>query len=223
MAEAIIARRGGGGGGSGEVIVEFDNFIPSNIDLSDGELIRSTPTALSVARNLLAGASVGNYALFAGGDSGSYRNTVDAYDTSLTRSTPTALSVERYRLAGASVGNYALFAGGQSGSSSYSDAVDAYNASLTRSTPTALSAARYDLAGASAGDYALFAGGYDGSNYYNIVDAYTPPVPVARLYMPIGTKYKFGESEQTATTNEITVPVPITGYIKFKNGVIRNG
>jgi hypothetical protein len=49
-----------------------------------------------------------------------------------------------------------------------------------------------------------------------------PPDSVARLYMPIGTKYKFGESEETATTNEITVPVPITGYIKFKNGVISN-
>ena len=82
MGEAIITRRGG----SGEVIVEFDNFIPS--DLSDKELIRSTPTALSVARYALAGASIGDYALFAGGDDGSdYCDTVDAYDTSLTRST----------------------------------------------------------------------------------------------------------------------------------------
>ena len=82
MGEAIITRRGG----SGEVIVEFDNFIPS--DLSDKELIRSTPTALSVARYSLAGASVGNYALFAGGHDGSdHYDTVDAYDTSLTRST----------------------------------------------------------------------------------------------------------------------------------------
>lgn len=174
MGEAIITRRGG----SGEVIVEFDNFIPSNIDPSDEELVRSTPTALSVRRFLLAGASVGDYALFAGGadDSFNLSDVVDAYDTSLIRSTPTVLSVRRAGLAGASVGNYVLFAGG-----------------------------------------------YDYPDFYDTVDAYGPPVPMARLYMPVGTKYKFGESEETATTNEITVPVPLTGYIKFKNGVIRNG
>ena len=72
------------------------------------------------------------------------------------------------------------------------------------------------------GDYALFAGGYGDGGYISTVDAYHSAL-VARLYMPIGTKYKFGESEETATTNEITVPVPLTGYIKFKNGVIRNG
>jgi hypothetical protein len=169
---------------------------------------------------------VGNYALFAGGSGSSptYKDTVDAYDTSLTRSTPLALSVARNNLAGASIGDYALFAGGQSDSSSYSSTVDAYDISLTRSTPTALSAARRYLAGASVGNYALFAGGQsDSSNYSDVVDAYAPPVLEARLYMPIGTKYKFGESEETATTNEITVRVPITGYIKFKNGVIRNG
>src|SRR5690606_3747326 len=115
----IITRRGG----SGEVIVEFDNFMPSDIGSLDEVLIHSAPTALSVGRDRLAGASVGNYALFAGGYS--VRNTVDAYHSVL--------------------------------------------------------------------------------------------VPVARLYMPIGTKYKFGESEQTATTNEITVPVPLTGYIKYKS------
>ena len=215
MGEAIITRRGG----SGEVIVEFDNFIPSNIDPSDEELIHSTPTALSVSRSSLAGASVGDYALFAGGYDDFYRSTVDAYDTSLTRSTPTALSVRRADLTGASVGNYALFAGGYRGSSSYSDAVDAYDTSLTRSTPTALSAARYGLAGASVGNYALFAGGYGSpSAYKNTVDAYFEPV--ARLYMPIGTKYKFGESEETAESNEITVSVPLTGYIKYKSGVV---
>ena len=222
MGEAILIQRGSS---SGELIVEFDNFIPSDIDPSDERLIHSTPTVLSAGRHELAGASVGNYALFAGGySSSSYdTDTVDAYDTSLSRSTPTVLSVVRCELAGASVGNYALFAGGYGSSPTYKDTVDAYDTSLTRSTPTVLSARRRFLAGASVGNYALFAGGHDGSDSRDTVDAYAPLVPVARLYMPIGTKYKFGESEETATTNEITVPVPLTGYIKFKNGVIRNG
>jgi len=42
--------------------------------------VGTTAQPLSVARNYLAAASVGNYALFGGGVGGSgYRNTVDAY------------------------------------------------------------------------------------------------------------------------------------------------
>ena len=149
---------------------------------------RSTPTALSTARGNLAGASVGNYALFAGGkiDNSSYVATVDAYDSSLTRSTPTALSTARGRLAGASVGNYALFAGGTRGST-YAATVDAYDSSLTRSTPTVLSDSRHSLAGASVGNYALFAGGQiDSSTYVATVDAYESPhinIPSTKIYM----------------------------------------
>ena len=88
---------------------------------------RSTPTVLSDARSSLAGASVGHYALFAGGSRGSnYISTVDAYDSSLTRSTPTVLSTARSSLAGASVGHYALFAGGSLDSSTRVTTVDAY-------------------------------------------------------------------------------------------------
>ena len=173
MAEAIIARRGG----AGEVIVEFESFTPSNVVVvyhPDGELVQTTPTALSVGRDSLAGASVGNYALFAGGYDGGHRSTVDAYNTSLVRSTPTALSVARYELAGASVGNYALFAGG-----------------------------------------------YDGSSDRSTVDAYIPQVSVARLYMPVGTKYQFGSGpEQTAATSVVDILPPLTGYIKYEKGVI---
>ena len=93
---------------------------------------RSTPTALSAARNYLAGASVGNYALFGGGTASSYSSVVDAYDTSLTRSTPTALSAARNYLAGASVGNYALFGGGTTGSGS--GVVDAYKNDYIRAS-----------------------------------------------------------------------------------------
>jgi hypothetical protein len=59
-------------------------------------LTHSTPTALSVARYNLGATSIGNYALFGGGNaSPSYYATVDAYNSSLTHSTPTALSVAR--------------------------------------------------------------------------------------------------------------------------------
>ena len=53
----------------------------STVDAYNTSLTRSTPAALSTARDLLAGASVGEYALFAGGYNGNsiYSSTVDAY------------------------------------------------------------------------------------------------------------------------------------------------
>ena len=212
MGEGFITRRGSSS--SSGVLIEFTNYCSTV-----GELIH-TSTALSEARYSLAGASVGDYALFAGGHISSSRfYTVDAYSTSLTRSIPTCLSAGRYSLAGASVGDYALFAGGNTGSSG-SSVVDAYNTSLTRSIPTALSAARDDLAGASVGSYALFAGGL-GSGTPDVVDAY---LLIIKAYIPVtqGSRYKFTESsEQTASTNTTLVyNQRVTGYVKYKKGKI---
>lgn len=119
-------------------------------------------------------ASVGNYALFAGG---TYRftgtanpySTVDAYDTSLTRTTPTSLSERRGAGAGLSTGTYALIGGGvgysENVSNPISSAVDAYDASLARIIVGTLDhRRRYGVA--MAGSNAIFAGGgYGSSNY----------------------------------------------------------
>ena len=52
----------------------------STVDAYNTSLTRTSPTALSEARRNLAATSVGNYALFGGGDNGSGdRSTVDAY------------------------------------------------------------------------------------------------------------------------------------------------
>lgn len=83
---------------------------------------------LSQTRRTLSATTVGNYALFGGGLSGSssYKDIVDAYSYNLTRSTPTVLSAARYYLTATTVGNYALFGGGSGSDSSYKDIVDAY-------------------------------------------------------------------------------------------------
>ena len=127
---------------------------------------------LSDTREFLAATTVGDYALFGGGD---YTKVVDAYDKSLTRSTPSPFSKTRYDFAATTVGDYALFGGGNFGP----DIVDAYNKSLTRSTPTPFSEPRAQLAATTVGDYALFGGGYLYSRYastgtviYATVDAY---------------------------------------------------
>lgn len=133
-----------------------------------------TITPLSEARSQLAAASVGDYALFAGGYSN--KSTVDAYDTALTRTTPTPLSRAGFALAAATVGDYALFGGGRISSSGLSNIVDAYNKSLIRTTaPTNLRDFRHSLAAAVVGNHALFGGGKgigDHSTNYNTVDAY---------------------------------------------------
>ena len=121
--------------------------------------------SLSDERRTVA-ASVGNYALFAGGY-GYWRysaviyDAVDAYSASLTKSMPTALSTVRESHAGASVEGYALFAGGANGTRSTDivDSVDAYSASLTRTAAATLSGKRKWIGAASLEGRAFFAGG----------------------------------------------------------------
>lgn len=142
-----------------------------------GSPLQTTSAAsLSLARQFLAGASVGSsFALFAGGETAglSPSAAVDAYNRDLVRTTPTALSVARSSLCGASVGStFALFAGGIQSGFSNSSVVDAYDTSLVRSTPTALSAARHSLASAVIGSFTLFAGGSSSGAYSSAVDAY---------------------------------------------------
>lgn len=121
-----------------------------------------TATPLSKYRTLLAGTTVGGYALFGGGgyddDAHKGEAIMDAYNTSLTRTTAASLSVARQGLTAITLGNHALFVGGRSGDTSFGT-VDVYDASLTRTTATELSIARYDSAAAVVGSYALFAGG----------------------------------------------------------------
>ncbi len=136
-------------------------------DAYDRNLTKASFYALSQARYNLAGASIGNYALFGGGqNSDGVSSTVDAYSSDLTRTTPTPLQMPRRSLAAASNGTYAIFGGGV-GEGSLGH-VTAYNASLTRSTPTSLSESRYNLSAVRAGNYVLFCGGSD----KNTVDAY---------------------------------------------------
>ena len=158
-----------------------------------------TATALSEARNSLSAASVGNYAIFAGGKT-SYNtgsSYVDAYDSSLVRTSVTSLNSSRGNLGSATVGSHALFAGGgiyyslgahmRPGTSYYYgySTVEAYDTSLTKTTATSLSMARMSPSGVSIGKYALLGGGYTGVNgasipwgqgvpyyYKNVVDAY---------------------------------------------------
>lgn len=140
-----------------------------------------TATPLSQARDSMGATTVGNYALFGGGNYNGYKNVVDAYDASLTRTIPTPLSVARSFAAATTVGNYALFGGGGSNDTTFAT-VDAYNASLTRSIPTPFEKARTHVAATTVGNYALFCGGnLNLNNRTDEMDAYDTSLTKAIL------------------------------------------
>lgn len=168
---------------------------------------KSSPPSLSTAVMDLAGASVGDYALFAGGEyddgeESTYVKTVNAYNTSMTKSNPTSLSFGTHNLAGGSIGNYALFCGGYNyDEGGLVSTVNAYNTSLTRTIPTALSKTTDNHKSANTANHVLFAGGRNttsdgdyGTPFSKVVNAYnasltltTPTVLSVGMYLHSAT------------------------------------
>lgn len=134
-------------------------------------------TSLTYARRNLAATSVGDYALFGGGDgtTNPEGRTVDVYNKSLTRTAHAdGLVSNSYNLAAETNGDHALFAGGYSGSATRVN-VYAFDKSLVRTTPDSLSVGREWLAASSVGDYIIFAGGQSsnsGTKASNVVESY---------------------------------------------------
>lgn len=116
---------------------------------------------LSENKESHASASVGNYAIFAGGDVEMIGATasVDAYTTSLVRKTISSLGQKRYHLVGAANSKYAIFAGGRSGSTTFAT-VDAYTADLVKTTPPDdLIVGVYDSGATTIGENIFLGGG----------------------------------------------------------------
>jgi hypothetical protein len=86
----------------------------NTVDVFDVSSGLWTTAALSVARGALAAASVGSFAIFAGGydSQGNILNSVDLWNATSGLWSTSSLSVARYWLAATSVGDLALFAGG---------------------------------------------------------------------------------------------------------------
>lgn len=138
--------------------------------------------------NNVAGASVGNYAIFAGGDDGqpneyNYSDSVNAYDSSLTAQNIAQLSFsyDPYRsgmLSGV-INNKAVFAGGYylykplfgKAKIIRCDEAISYNASLTQTKLTDLSSAKCNCATANTTNHLIFAGWINNTNS-NTTDAY---------------------------------------------------
>lgn len=104
----------------------------------------------------LAATSVGDYALFGGGQRSADfdSKTVTAFNGSLVRSVLSDLQQESVNLTAANNHNYALFGGGDGGAK-----VTAYDTNKVKTNATDLTEAREYVTGSSTGSFALFGGG----------------------------------------------------------------
>lgn len=180
LTQTVIFRRRLGAASVGDFLlfaggINVDNSstvtYSAAVNVFDQSLTASTAPDLSVARGQLTGVTVGDYALFCGGDNGSMLDVVDAYNSALTRSLATPLQcVQSSNIKNATtLDDFALISGGGANDSRITTC---YNSALTRMAvpPTSKDAAA--RAAATIGDYALFAGG--GSSVVNaVVDVYT--------------------------------------------------
>jgi hypothetical protein len=140
--------------------------VSDAVDIYNSATRQISTARLSVPRMLLAATSVGDLAIFAGGNGGSFdppslSNVVDIFNSTSKMWTTAKLSMARYSLVAASVGNTAIFAGGALDPYApvFSDVVDMFKF-VSRVWSTAqLSVARSNLVAASVGNIAMFAGG----------------------------------------------------------------
>lgn len=153
-------------------------------------------TSLSASRARHAATTVGDYALFGGGQNTALQSRVDAYSPSLTRTSATNLSRARRWLTAAAVGEYALFAGGSNLSITRYTTVDGYDSSLTKvSSVPDITSSRHCLAATSVGNYALFGGGRASSSDISTVNAYNTSLTRTTLTALSTARY-----DLTATT-----------------------
>lgn len=196
-----------------------------------------TPSASATGSSF---ASVGDYAIFAGGTtltgymSGyihSSTDVVSTYDSSLTFSTGNVtLSNQRSDMASASTSNHAFFAGGVTANlgANPQTVVDVFDASLTRSSATSLSAIyTLNMCGLSMNGNVAFTGGafsggclttltvYDDSLTKNEYDIGLSERTNGTIGTTVGNYALFGDRWITTKTN--TLDVVDNSYTKLSS------
>ena len=144
-----------------------DDALVAEVDVYDSSLTKLESEKLGTPRELLASATVGKYALFAGGLAEGeeesteveyfYQGTNGILDGSMS-GTKDLQTGTRY-IVGGTNGTHALFYGSESTST---NKLDAYDSSLTYSKNTSVGAARRYRSIAQVGGYAIVAGGSSG-------------------------------------------------------------
>lgn len=136
---------------------DASSFAGKHVDIYDVSTGTWSQSELSSSRNDVAGGSVGNKVLFAGGRSS---DEVDIYDVSKNNWSTAKISDARNGMVTARAGNKLFFGGGWYGSGLDSKTVDIYDAAQGSWSIALLSQPRNGLAAAAAGNKVLFAGGH---------------------------------------------------------------
>ena len=140
-------------GGNGDV----NSSIASKVTAYDKSLVRSLAEDFTIGRYNHMAAGIGEYVIFAGGESSSQvHSNVDAYNSSLTKVAADNINDCMYYGAGAKGKNHAFIIGGRLGSTA-----DAYDVSLTHKTfSRGLEWPNTEgIAATSLGDYVIYGGG----------------------------------------------------------------
>lgn len=135
------------------------DVLYDTVDAYDASLIRKAAPPLSSPTWTPGTANAGNYALVAGGRSGSNNNftdKVEAYSASLTSISAPSLASKKFSFGCTSISNNALFGGGLTADGQSSFDLEAYNSSLTKFQTLQMKYAKASIAESLNGIYALF-------------------------------------------------------------------
>lgn len=182
---------------AGTKIVFADGVFGSNassnmstrVDIYDFVTNTMSTTELSVLRQGMTAASVGNKIFFAGGFNDEGYTRVDIYDVSTGIWSTAELSEGRGNMASATIGDKIFFAGGElyrGNTHHLSNRVDIYDNTTNSWSTASLSEGRKYLSATVAGNKIYFAGGYgptdtDISSRIDIYDAATNSWSISRL------------------------------------------
>lgn len=141
-------------------------YLGSTKVFGGSDTIIKGPTVdnLSQARIELAGGTIGDYAIFAGGrpiTGSAFYNNVDAYNSYLVKTLIESLSVARSQCGATSVGDYLVVGTGfYQGGGQTTNTVDGYNSNLTKNVLTGfLESSKLYGRASFPNKYAVFAGG----------------------------------------------------------------
>lgn len=132
----------------------------STVDVYDKDLVKTTATDLSDAKDRFASVSNGNYAIFAAGRNVSKTTrilgSVDTYNKSLIKGTLTEIATHVSYPNAALAGDNILIGGGTESAGTGCIGMNAYNSNLVKVTVDNLTTELKYPAAESVGDYALF-------------------------------------------------------------------
>lgn len=134
-------------------------------------------------------------------------------------------------MASSTIGSCGLFAGGENGGlgnpSGAVNAIDIYNQDLTRVAGPELTYRKYGSAAIELGESVIIAGGWCDTGFpeWEVITRKSVDVIERTSDVTIGiganARYSFDGTERQALENiELTLPSPVSGYIKYKSNVI---